>query len=94
MDQLVCFWGATALVYKGPKGGRLAGHLGRARRVLLPLGVGFPAPPILGGIGFAEGGKRRERRKGAAPLLVLFGPRGEGRAAHYGLPLLFSTKAH
>ena len=65
----------------------------RARRVLLPLGVGFP--PILVGIGFAEGEKREG---GRPPLLVLFEPR-EGRGARpiLGCPFSFPlkpTKAH
>ena len=69
----------------------------RPRGVLLPPGVGLP--PFLVGIGFAEGGeKRRERRKGGRPpLLVLFGPRGRGARPIYGhlssLPLR-PTKAH
>ena len=95
MDQLVStcvFRGAPASVYKGGEEGRLAGQGGRARRVLLPLGVGFPLPPILVGIGFAEGGKERE---GPAPSPCPIRTKGgEGRAAHVGLPLLFSTKAH
>ena len=92
MDQLVCLWGAPASVYKGLKGGRLAGQGGRARRVLLPLGVGFPPPPMLVGIGFAEG-EKRERGPATSPSPNR--TRGRGRhAAHVGLPLLFSTKAH
>ena len=45
MDQLVCFWGASASVYKGAKGEGAAGQGGRAKGVLLPLEVGFPLPP-------------------------------------------------
>ena len=41
-DQLVCLGVSPASVYKGAKGRGLAGQGGRARRVLLPLGVGFP----------------------------------------------------
>ena len=90
MDQLGCFWDASASVYKGSEGGRLAGHRRRARRVLLPLGVGFP--PILVGIGFAEG-EKRERGPATSPSPNRTRGRGR-RAAHVGLPLLFSTKAH
>ena len=91
-DQLACLWSASTSVCKGPKGGRLAGHKGCARRVLLPLGVGFPPPPILVGIGFAEEGKEKG---GPAPSPCPIRTKGgEGRAAHEGLPLLFSTKAH
>ena len=57
-DQLVCPRVPPAPIYKGSKGEGLAGQGGRARRVLLPLGVGFPPPPILVGIGLLEGGKR------------------------------------
>ena len=92
MDQLLCLWGASASVYKGLEGGGWPAKVWRARRVLLPLGVGFPPPPILVGIGFAEGGIERE---GPAPSPCLIRTKGgEGRAAHEGLPLLFSTKAH
>ena len=73
MDQLVSFWGASASVYKGLEGGRLAGQAWRARRVLLPLGVGFPPPnPSWNRI---RGGGKREG--GRPPLLVLIGL-GEG----------------
>ena len=56
-DQLVCLEVPPASVYKGAKGEGAAGQGGRAKGVLLPLGVGLP-PPILVGIGFLEGGKR------------------------------------
>ena len=52
-------------------------QLGLGGGVLLPLGVGFPPPPILVGIGFAEGEKREG---GRPPLLVLIGL-GEGGGA-------------
>ena len=71
------------------------GGCGRPRRgapggVLLPPGVG--SPPILVGIGFAEGGKEKG---GPAPSPCPIRTKGgEGRVAHLGLPLLFSTKAH
>ena len=49
-------------------------------------------PLLLVGIGFAEGGKERE---GPAPSPCPIRTKGgEGRAAHVGLTLLFSTKAH
>ena len=57
-----------------------------------PSGSRIPPPPILVGIGFAEGGKERE---GPAPSPCPIRTKGgEGRAAHLGLLLLFSTKAH
>ena len=48
--------------------------------------------PLLVGLGFAEGG----REKGWPPPspCPIRTKGGEGRAAHVGLPLLFSTKAH
>ena len=78
-------------VYKGAKGEGAAGQGGRAKGVLLPLGVGF-LPPILVGVGFAEG----EREKGGSATSPCPNrTRGGGRrAAHLGLPLLLSTKAH
>ena len=41
-DQLVCLEVPPASVYKGAKGEGAAGQGGRAKGVLLPLGVGFP----------------------------------------------------
>ena len=91
-DQLVCPRVPPASVYKGAKGEGAAGEGGRAKGVLLPLGVGFPPPPILVGIGFLEGGKR-ERGPATSPS-----PNrtrgGRRRAATLGFPFLLSTKAH
>ena len=79
-----------APVYKGSKGEGLAGQGGRAKGVLLPLGVGFP--PILVGIGSSRG---ERERGGRPPLLVLIGL-GEGGGARppWAAPFSFSTKAH
>src|SRR3954467_10805917 len=44
MINLCVFGVPPALVYKGSKGEGLAGQAWRARRVLLPLGVGSPPP--------------------------------------------------
>ena len=86
MDQLVCFWGASASVYKGaqeeearPRGG-----------VLLPPVVGL----LLFLFGEGEGRKRKDGgRKGGA------GPPPNSDWAWGGRPLpcsfpLLSTKAH
>ena len=43
-DQLVCSRVPPASVYKGAKGEGVASQGGRAKGVLLPLGVGFPPP--------------------------------------------------
>ena len=56
-DQLVCSRVPPASVYKGSKGEGLAGQGGRARRVLLPLGVGSP-PPNPSWTRIPRGGKR------------------------------------
>ena len=91
MDQLVCFWGAPASVYKGLREGGVAGHVEARQESPTPSGSRI-LPPILIGIGFAEGGKERE---GPTPSPCPIRTKGgEGRAAHVGLPLLFSTKAH
>ena len=94
MDQLVCLGVPPAPVYKGAGGGAAGQEEGALGGVLLPPGVGFP--PFLVGIGFAEGGKEeREEEGGPAPSPCPIRTKGgEGRAAHLGLPLLFSTKAH
>ena len=85
------FRGAPASVYKGGEEGRLSGQEGEAQESPTPSGSRIP-PPILVGIGLVEGGKERE---GPAPSPCPIRTKGgEGRAAHVGLPLLFSTKAH
>ena len=58
--------------------------MARPGGVLLPPGVGFP-PPSLVGLGKKEGGEREEGKGGATPLVVQFGPEGEGHAACPGL---------
>ena len=55
--------------------------MARPRGFLLPPGVGFT--PSLVGLGEKEGGEREEGKGDAAPLLVQFGPEGEGAR---GLP--------
>ena len=74
----------------------MAGHKGCARRVLLPLGVGFPPPPNPSWNRIREVGTERERRRGGTgPLSPCpIRTRGEGRAALPWSPLLFSIKAH
>ena len=90
-DQLVCLGVSPAPVYKGAKGEGLAGRHGARQGVLLPLGVGF-LPPILVGVGFREG---ERERGGPATSPCPNRTRGGGRrAAHLGLTLLLSTKAH
>ena len=95
MDQLVCFWGASASVYKGAKGegGRRPRERGAGGVLLLP-GVGLPSNPIPTRI--PQVGKRE--KGGRPPLLVLIGL-GEGgrRAALVGSPFTFPLrpmKAH
>ena len=84
--------GAPASVYKGGEEGRLAGQGGRARRVLLPLGVGFP-PPNPSWNRNPPGGERE--RGGPATSPCPNRTRGGGRrAATLGCPFLLSTKAH
>ena len=94
MDQLVStcvFRGAPASVYKGGEEGRLAGQGGEAQESPTPSGSRIP-PPILVQLGFLGGEKRR---RGPATSPSPNRTRGRGRrAAHVGLPLLFSTKAH
>ena len=53
MNQLVCFWGASASVYKGAKGEGAAGQEEGAGGVLLLPGVGLP--PNLVQLGEVEG---------------------------------------
>ena len=90
MDQLVCFWGAFASVYKGAKGEGGAGQEEGAGGVLLLPGVGLP--PILVGLGFPEG---ERERGGAATSPSPNRTRGGGRcAATLGCPFLLSTKSH
>ena len=90
-DQLVCLEVPPSFVYKGAKGRGLAGQGGRAKGVLLPLGVGV-LPPILVGVGFAEG---ERERGGPATSPCPNRTRGGGRrAATLGCPFLLSTKAH
>ena len=92
MDQLVCFWGASASVYKGAKGEGCGQPYGGAGGVLLLPGVGLPPPPILVGLGFPEG---ERERGGPATSPSPNRTRGGGRrAATLGCPLLLSTKAH
>ena len=94
MDQLVStcvFRGAPASVYKGGEEGRLAGQGGEAQESPTPSGSRIP-PPNPSWNRIRGGGKERE---GPAPSSCPIRTKGgEGRAAHEGLPLLFSTKAH
>ena len=92
MDQLVSLGCPPAPVYKGARVEEAGQEEARQGEVLLPARVGLP--PFLVGIG--EGGRRRERERkgGAAPLLVQFGLEGEGVRGLPWPPLLFSTKAH
>ena len=82
-----------APVYKGGRGeaGRpLLGVPGGG--VLLLVGVGLPSFLLLLG-GGKEGGEG-EGKGGAAPLLVQFGPEGEGAHGPSWPPLSLPTKAH
>ena len=79
------FRGAPASVYKGVERGRLAGHRGRRRRVLLPLGVGFHLP-----CWSRRRGKRgRGRRKGGLRPLSNSDQRGGAGLLPFGLSPLF-----
>ena len=91
MDQLVCSRVPLPQYIKDQRG-----EAGRPQGVRqespTPSGSRIPPPPILVGIGFAEGGKR-ERGPATSPSPNRTRGRGR-RASHVGLPLLFSTKAH
>ena len=94
MDQLVCFWGASASIYKGPRGERGAGQEEGAGGVLLLPGVGLPSNPIP----TRNPQRGKEEKGGRPPLLVLIGL-GEGEeaqppwAAPFSFPLR-PIKAH
>src|SRR3954463_16049823 len=76
--MIYCLYGVPpAPVYKGAKGEGLAGQAWRARRVLLPLGLGFPPPPTLVGLGFSKG----ERERGAPTSPSPNRTRGKGGGA-------------
>ena len=95
MDQLVCSRVPLPQYIKDYKGGGLAGHRRRARRVLLPLGVGLP--PFLIQVGEGKEGEEKEKegeggkggKGGWPPSPIRFGL-GEPRA----LPPLFHHLAH
>ena len=79
-------------VYKGVEEGDGRPSLWRALGgVLLPPGVGFP--PSLVGLGEKEGGEREEGKGAPPPLLVQFGPEGEGARGLPWSPLSLSTMA-
>ena len=61
--------------------------------VLLLVGVGLPSFLLLLG-GGKEGGEGEGKGGAAPPLLVQFGPEGEGARGPSWLPLSLSTKAH
>ena len=65
MDQLVCFWGASASVYNGAKGEGGAGQEEGAGGVLLLPGVGLPPNPIPSRI--PQGGKEGEGWPATSP---------------------------
>ena len=78
----LCVYGVPpSPVYKGVEEGEGRPSMARPGGVLFPPGVGFP--PSLVGLGEKEGGERKEGKGGVAPLLVQFGPEGEGAR---GLP--------
>ena len=82
-----------APVYKGARG-RPAGPWARqGGGVLLLVGVGLPTFLHLLG-GEKEGGAGEGQGGAAPPLLVQFGPEGEGARGPSWLPLSLSTKAH
>ena len=85
MDQLVCFWGASASVYKGAKGEGAAGQEEGAGGVLLLPGVGLPPPQILFQLGFPRG---KEGEGGPATSPSPNRTRGGGEVrSPLGLPL-------
>ena len=78
---------------KEPRGGGGRPRMARQGGVLLPSGVGLPSFLV----GEGEVGERRKReRKGGAPppLLVLFGLGKGGARGHLLPPFLFSLRAH
>ena len=101
MDQLVStcvFRGAPASVYKGSKGGGLAGQEEARQEESCSLRE-EDSPPFLVGIGFAEGGKEeREEEGGLAPSPCPIRTKG-GRgvrpiSGHLSSLPLRPTKAH
>ena len=82
----LCVYGVPpSPVYKGVEEGEGRPSIACPGGVLLPPGGGFP--PSLVGLGEKEGGEREEGKGGAAPLLVQFGPEGEGARGLPWLPL-------
>ena len=92
-DQLVCLEVPPAPVYKGARG-EAGRPLGAPRRRSPPPSRSrtplFPTPTRRGK------GRGRGRRKGGRrpPLLVQFGPEGEGARGPPWPPLSLSTRAH
>src|SRR3954468_25054129 len=83
-----------APVYKGARGEAGRAWLGApGGGVLLLVGVGLPSFLLLLG-GGKEGGEGEGKGGAAPPLLVQFGPEGEGARGPPWSPLSRSTKAH
>ena len=79
--------------YIKEQGGRPAGPRGRARRRSPPPSRSR-TPPFLLLLGGGRKGERGKERGGAPPLLVQFGPEGEGVRGPPWPLLSLSTKAH
>src|SRR4051812_35990537 len=94
VDQLCVLGCPPAPVYKGARGeaGRPLGRTPGGGGVLL-VGVGLPSFLLLLG-GGKEGGEGEGKGGAAPPLLVQFGPEGEGARGPPWPPLSLSTKAH
>ena len=88
------FWGAPPPPpYIKEQGGRPAGPWARqGGGVLLLGGVGLPSFILLLG-GGKEGGEGEGKGGAAPPLLVQFGPEGEGARSPSWPPLSLSTRA-
>ena len=90
----MCLEVPLAPVYKGARGrGRPALGARQGGVLLLLVGVGLPSFLLLLG-GGEEGGEGEGKGGAAPPLLVQFGPEGEGVRGPPWPPLSLSTRAH
>ena len=89
----LCLGVPPAPVYKGARGGGRPAPIGAPRRRNPPPSRSR-TPPFLLLLGGGRKGEREKERGAPPPLLVQFGPEGEGARGPSWLPLSLSTKAH